>query len=62
VTPIYGENEKRRWRVKDTIYSRWRDLPGIHTGVEIWAMLNKGRFSAAIPAEATLPKESASVD
>lgn len=59
MAPIYRDNEKRRWRVKDTIYSPWRDLPGTHTGAEIWEMLNRSRFSDAMPADETPPKELA---
>jgi hypothetical protein len=62
VQPIYSENERRRWRVKDNIYSQWRDLPGTYTGVEMWEMLNRGRFSDAMPADETPPKELASDD
>jgi hypothetical protein len=54
--------EKRRWRVKDTIYSPWRDLPGTHAGVEIWAMLNSGRFWDAMPVDEPTPNNVASDD
>ena len=48
--------------MKDTIYSQWRDLPGIHTGADIWARLNKGHFSDAMPADEVPPEEVASDD
>ena len=50
-------NEKRGWRVKDTIHSAWRDLPGTHTAVEIWRMRLEGFFLVAIPSDETPPKE-----
>ena len=62
VAPIPFENEKRHWRVKDNIYSPWRDLAGTHTGAEIWELLNRRRFSDAMPADETLPEEAASDD
>lgn len=49
----------RRWRVKDNIHSPWRDLPGTHTGADIWEMLNRRRFPDAMPADETPPKEVA---
>ena len=51
MAPFDDKKETRHWRLKDTIYSPWRDLPGTHTGAEIWAMLNRGRFSDAMPAD-----------
>ena len=48
--------EKRGWRVKDTIHSAWRDLPGTHTAAEIWRMRMKGWFAVVIPSDET-PKE-----
>jgi hypothetical protein len=40
----------RRWQVKDTIQSEWRELPGEFTATEVWEMLMKGAFRAARPA------------
>jgi len=37
----------RRWRVKDTVFSSWRELPDLHTSAEIWKMRREGRFEAA---------------
>lgn len=62
MAPFDDESEKRRWRVKDSIYSPWRDLPGTYTGAEIWAMLNRGRFSDATLADETQPEQGASGD
>jgi hypothetical protein len=51
--------QKGRWRVKDSVFSAWRDLPIEYHGSEIWEMLQRGIFSAAIPtSEASAdPKE-----
>ena len=42
---------KRRWRAKDTMFSRWHDFPGVYTAAEVWAMLREGRFAAIAPVE-----------
>jgi hypothetical protein len=55
-------NEKRRWRVKDTADSPWRDLPGEYTTVEILRMRIEGFFAAAIPADETPQNEAAPDD
>jgi hypothetical protein len=52
------ESERRRWRVKDSIYAPWRDLPGMYTGAEIWAMINRGRFREAMPVDEGPPEAS----
>jgi hypothetical protein len=44
-----------RWRVKDTIFSPWQELPGLYTAFEIWGMRRRGYFSAAMPIEETEP-------
>jgi hypothetical protein len=62
VAPYDNEQKRRRWRVKDTSYSPWRDLPGIYTTAEMWNMRMEGFFAAAIPADETPPKEAASDD
>jgi hypothetical protein len=38
---------RRRWRVKDTVFSAWRELPGSHTPGEVWKMRGEGRFAMA---------------
>ena len=55
-------NEKRRWRVKDTGDSPWRDLPGEYTTAEILQMRIEGFFAAAILADETPQKEAAPDD
>jgi hypothetical protein len=54
--------EKRRWRVKDSSHSPWRDLPGTYTTAEVWRMRNEGLFAAAIPSDETPPKDVAPDD
>jgi len=44
-------NQRRRWRVKDTPLSPWRDLPGSFTTGELWKMRMEGFFAAAISSE-----------
>jgi hypothetical protein len=39
----------RRWKVKDSIFSAWRELPGSHTDTEIFQMKRRGDFIVAIP-------------
>jgi hypothetical protein len=53
-------NDKCHWRVKDNIFSPWRDLRDAYTGVEAWTMVQKGRFSDAMPVDETPPKKEAS--
>jgi hypothetical protein len=62
VAPFHNEEKKRRWRVKDNMFSPWRDLTVTYTGAEISEMLSKGRFSDVMPADETPPKEVASDD
>jgi hypothetical protein len=57
---LANANEKRHWRVKDNIFSPWRDLPGAYTGLEAWTMIHKGRFSDAMPSDQTPLQEVAS--
>jgi hypothetical protein len=46
-------SQKGRWRVKDSVFSAWRDLPTEYRGSEIWEMLQRGIFSAAMPKSET---------
>jgi hypothetical protein len=62
VAALPNAKEKRRWLVKNTSCSPWRDLPGLHTTAEIWRMRNELLFAAAIPADETPPKEVESDD
>jgi hypothetical protein len=41
--------QRRRWQVKDTIFSPWQDLPGRYTVTEISGMRRQGCFAAAMP-------------
>ena len=59
MAPFRNEEKKRRWRVKDNMFSPWRDLPVTYTGAEITEMLNKRIFSDVMPADETPPKEVA---
>jgi hypothetical protein len=49
---------KRRWITRETLFSPWRELPGLYTAQEVWAMRQKGRFTVAIPMEGIQPKSS----
>jgi hypothetical protein len=46
---------RHRWRVKDTIYSPWQELPGLYTAFEIWGMRRRGRFATATPIDEAEP-------
>ena len=46
-------SQKGRWRVRDSVFSAWRDLPTEYRGSEIWEMLQRGIFSAAMPKSET---------
>ncbi len=56
------DEQRRRWKVKDTLFAEWRELPGEFTAQEIWEMRVKGVFWIAIPihedAEDSTPKPS----
>jgi hypothetical protein len=43
------DQNRRRWEVKDTILSDWRELLGEFTAQEIWEMRRKGDFWVALP-------------
>ena len=45
--PAVMPDRLRRWRIKDTMLSPWRELPGLHSRVDIWQMRLEGRFAAA---------------
>ena len=47
----------RRWRIKDTMLSPWRELSGVHTRVDIWQMRLEGRFAVAEVLEDNITKE-----
>jgi len=57
-----NENLQCRWRVKDTTFSSWRNLPGLHTATEIWQMRQEGRIVDAQPVQETSSKELPSDD
>jgi hypothetical protein len=46
-----GSAQRRRWKVRDSIFSPWRELPGEFTAAEIWEKHKKGEFSVAIPVD-----------
>jgi hypothetical protein len=45
------KQQRRRWRVKDTVLSPWQDLPGLYTAAEISGMQRQGCFAAATAAD-----------
>lgn len=47
------EQTRLHWRVRDTIYSAWRELPGEFTPQEIWRMRQGRTFVFAQPIEST---------
>ena len=47
----------RRWRIKDTLLSPWRELSGVHTRVDIWQMRLEERFAVAEALEDNITKE-----
>ena len=47
----------RRWRIKDTLLSPWRELSGVHTRVDIWQMRLDGRFAVAEALEDNINDE-----
>ncbi len=44
------QDRTRQWKVRDSIFSEWRELPGKHTSAEIFRMKLKGDFLVAIPS------------
>jgi len=49
------QQPRRRWQVKDTVFSPWQDLPGRYTAAEISGMRRQGCFAAATPVEDVSP-------
>lgn len=45
------EQTRLHWRVRDTIYSAWRELPGEFTPQEIWRMRQGRTFVFAQPID-----------
>jgi len=45
------KQQRRRWQVKDTVFSPWQDLPGRYTVTEISGMRRQGCFVAATPVD-----------
>jgi hypothetical protein len=45
------KQQRRRWQVKDTVFSPWQDLPGRYTAAEISGMHRQGCFAAATPVD-----------
>jgi hypothetical protein len=45
------DQNRRRWRIKETVFSSWVDLPHEHTPVEIWDMKQRGLFVIAMLIE-----------
>jgi hypothetical protein len=43
------QQQPRRWRVRDTLFSPWRELPGRYTATEIWERRARGEFKVAVP-------------
>jgi hypothetical protein len=44
------QDRTRQWKVRASIFSEWRELPGMHTSAEILRMKLKGDFLLAIPS------------
>ena len=55
--PAVMPDRPRRWRIKDTLLSPWRELSGVHTRVDIWQMRLEGRFAVAEVLENNITKE-----
>jgi hypothetical protein len=45
------EPTRQHWRVRDTIFAAWRELPGEFTPQEIWRMRQWRTFVLAQPIE-----------
>ena len=45
------DQTKHRWRIKDTLFSAWADLPGRYTLGEIWRLMEASDFSVAQPVK-----------
>jgi hypothetical protein len=56
-----GNQQRFKWMAKDSVYSAWRELPGLYTASEIFAMSRRGEFLVALPAPATEVLEPSSV-
>ena len=52
-------NKKYRWRVKDSVNSTWRELPGLYTVDEMLKMRIERFFTAAVPDD-SVPGKNAS--
>lgn len=52
------EQTRQHWRVRDTIFAAWRELPGEFTPQEIWKMRQWRAFVLAQPIESGEPEGS----
>ena len=43
------QQQPRQWKVRDTLFSPWRELPGRYTATEIWERRSRGEFKVAVP-------------
>jgi hypothetical protein len=47
--PMSDQQQRRQWKIRDTMFSPWRELPGHHTATEIWERRSRGEFKVAVP-------------
>ena len=52
--------QPRQWKVRDSLFSPWRQLPGRYTATEIWERRSKGEFKVAVPVVDNGRKEAMS--
>ena len=45
------KSDLRRWKVRDTLFSPWRELPGRYTAAEICGRRANSEFKVAVPIE-----------
>jgi hypothetical protein len=46
---VVVSEQARQWKVRDALFSPWRELPGRHTATEIWERRASGEFKVAVP-------------
>ena len=52
------QQQARQWKVRDTLFSPWRELAGCYTASEIWERRSRGEFKVAVPIVENLRNEA----
>ena len=62
LAPMSEQQQPHRWKVRDTLFSPWRELPGRYTATEIGERRSRGEFKVAVPIVENGRKEAIARD